>query len=384
MGSDDHGVGRLDAESGIFGPDDVGLAPTVIHADIAWRGTAARARAPVRPAAKIPAEAPLESVIVGSSARAARMRELIELYADYDAPVLVTGETGAGKELVARELHRRSARRGKPFVALNAGAVPETLAAAELFGHAKGAFTGAVGEREGAFVAADGGILFLDEIGEMPLSIQAQLLRVLEDGLVAKIGSRASVRTDFRLIAATNVDLGAAVERGAFRSDLFYRINVLTIAAPPLRERGDDVVEIAENFIVSHADERLRGAKLTPAAADVIRAYPFPGNVRELRNVLQRALVHAGGKKILPEHLMINTAANAAATPVSAKEIKDVASKFAVFKALRASNGDVSAVVKATGLAKSTIYNMTQGLDAAGVAAECERLKTQLLAAIEN
>lgn len=384
MGSDDHGVGRLDADAINFGPEDGGIAPTVIRADIAWRGPAAPARSLVRPAAKkAPAAAPIEAVIIGSSPRTAQMRDLIKLYADYDSPVLVTGETGAGKELVARELYRHSARRAGPFIAVNAGAVPETLAASEFFGHSKGSFTGAIAERDGALVAADGGFLFLDEIGEMPSSIQAQFLRVLDNGVVPKIGSRTGVRSDFRLIAATNVDLGAAVERNDFRSDLLFRINCLTIEAPPLRERGDDVIEIAEDFIARNPDERLRGAKLTPAAADVLRAYAFPGNVRELCNVLQRALIHGAGKKILPEHLMIKVAKSATATPMKSDELKDVAVRYSVFKWLRATNGDIAATVDITGRAKSTIYNMMQGLDAAAIAAECERLESLLRAEIE-
>lgn len=383
MGSDDQGVGSLDADAGIFGPEDGGLAPTVIHADIAWRGPPAPARPVVRPAKKALGPLPIEKVIIGSSPVAARMRELIRLYADFDVPVLVTGETGAGKELVARELHRWSARRAGSFVPVNAGAVPETLAASEFFGHTKGSFTGAIGDREGAFVAADGGFLFLDEIGEMPLSIQAHLLRVLDTGIAPRIGSSAGVRTDFRLIAATNVDLAAAAERGAFRTDLLFRINALTIEAPPLRKRGDDVIEIAEDFIAHNPDERLRGARLTPAAADILRTYAFPGNVRELRNIMMRALVHSAGKKILPDHLMIDAARSQKPAAISAKELKDIASKFAVLKALRAANGDMAAVTKATGLARSTIYTMTQGLDGAGIGAECERLAALLRAEIE-
>ncbi|MCA8930753.1 MAG: sigma-54 factor interaction domain-containing protein, partial [Alphaproteobacteria bacterium] len=172
-------------------------------------------------------------------------------YAQNAAPVLIVGETGVGKELVAKELHRWSDRRDAPFVAVNAGAIPESLAPSELFGHRKGAFTGAYADQIGAIAAADRGVLFLDEIGDMPLDIQAQVLRVLDDGLVTKVGSRTPTAVDFRLVTATNVDLRRGVEEGRFRRDLFHRIEVLVIRVAPLRERGDDVIEIGEAIIKS-------------------------------------------------------------------------------------------------------------------------------------
>lgn len=389
MGSDDTGVGRLDADTDFISTENGGAAPTVIRADIAWRGPDVRRRIAPKLGVKPAVQKPSRSTIIGSSAAAAAMREKIDLYAEYDAPVLITGETGTGKELIATELHERSARRGKAFIPVNAGAVPETLAAAEFFGHTKGAFTSAVAEREGALVAADGGTLFLDEIGDMPLSIQAQFLRVLDDGLVPKIGSRAPVRSDFRLIAATNVDIEAAAGRGEFRSDLLYRINALTIEAPPLRERGDDIVEIAEHYIGTFRDPRLSRAVLTPAAADALKAHPFPGNVRELRNVLQRALVHSAGGKILPEHFALGRAAPASGAPAAADEVKELAARFVVFKALRAAKGDVPAAVKSCGRSKSAIYGVLkedgiEASDAEKIEQEFARLRAQLRAVVEN
>jgi two-component system NtrC family response regulator len=385
MDSDDNGLGRAGGE--YFRYDEP--SQSVIR-DIRWRGPdvrrPSRSESYARPATPRD-ERELSEVIIGSSPRAAKLRELIQLYAEYDTPVLLTGETGAGKELIARELHRLSARSGKAFIALNAGAVPETLAGSEFFGHTKGAFTGAVAEREGAFVAADGGTLFLDEIGDAPMSVQTQLLRVLDDGIAAKIGSRQGVKTDFRLIAATNVDLAANVEAGAFRRDLYYRINVLTIEAPPLRERGDDVVEIAEHFIRTHEDERLRAAMLTPKAADRLKAHRYPGNVRELRNIVQRALVHARGGKILAEHVTPDGARPSPSrghAPLGASEAKELIGRFAVLKALRKAGGNVAKAAEMAGRSRSSVHAMTKEFGEGGAAAEYDRLRASLLSMLDD
>jgi len=365
-------------------------SPTVIR-DIAWRGPDLRRaakEAPIglgRTAVPVADDRDISEVIIGSSPRAAALRDQIRLYAEYDTPVLLTGETGAGKELIARELHRLSARRGKPFIALNAGAVPETLAGAEFFGHTKGAFTGAVVEREGAFVAADGGVLFLDEIGDAPISVQTQLLRVLDDGVAAKIGSRHGVKTDFRLIAATNVDLSRNVEAGTFRRDLYYRINVLSIEAPPLRERGDDAVEIAEHFIRTHEDPRLRSAQLTPKAADKLKAHLYPGNIRELRNIVQRALVHARGGKILAEHVATSPAGRTSArSDLDASKAKELVGRFAVVKALKQTGGNVARAAEIAGRSRSSVHAMAKEFGAGGAAAEYERLRGELRSMIED
>ncbi|MEQ1929210.1 MAG: sigma-54 dependent transcriptional regulator [Parvularculaceae bacterium] len=394
MDSDDDGLDRSGDEDFLKYDDNV--SPSVIRAGIPWRGpdlrrgagAKAEALAYSRPS-PVKDERDIALVIIGSSARASALRDQISLYAEYDAPVLLTGETGAGKELIAKELHRLSARRGKPFIALNAGAVPETLASAELFGHTKGAFTGAVAEREGAFVAADGGALFLDEIGDAPMSVQTQLLRVLDDGVAAKIGSRQGVKTDFRLISATNVDLSRNVEAGTFRRDLFYRINVLAIEAPPLRERGDDAVEIAEHFIRTHDDPGLRGAKLTPKAADKLKGYSYPGNVRELRNIVQRALVHARGGKILADHVAAGNPVRKALGaggqgPIDASLAKELVGRFAVVKALRMTGGNVARAAELAGRSRSSVHAMTKEFGEGGAAAEYERLRTQLRSILED
>jgi DNA-binding NtrC family response regulator len=277
--------------------------------------------------------------------------------------VLINGETGVGKELIARELHHQSDRRKNAFVPVNVGAIPETLAAAHLFGHERGAFTDAVAEREGAFAAANGGVLFLDEIGDMPFSIQAHLLRVLDDGLVAKLGAKSPRGTDFRLICATNVNLKDSVKGGRFRRDLYYRINVLVIDTPPLRERGDDVIEIFEAMIASHRNEDFRTIKLTPKAGDKLRAYAFPGNVRELRNVLARALVHSRGGKILPSDLVFDDLGGIAGeTSFDVGDAKEKIGRFLILKALKTVNGNVTQAAALTGRSRGTVQTVKKKL----------------------
>jgi aliphatic sulfonates family ABC transporter substrate-binding protein len=223
----------------------------------------------------------------------------IERIAPSDAPVLVTGETGTGKELVAREVHARSNRAGRPFVAVNAGAFSENLIESELFGHEKGAFTGALQTQIGWFEAAQGGTLFLDEIGELPLSLQVKLLRVLSTGEVTRLGSRTPTRVDVRLIAATNVDLLAAMRARRFREDLFYRLSVAGLALPPLRERRGDVLPLARLFLERYS-ARLgkQGLALGPSAFDWLERHPFPGNVRELENAIHHGVLICRGDRL--------------------------------------------------------------------------------------
>lgn len=345
----------------------------------------AKARSRLKPAET--ARPALDKVIIGSSPQANRLRENIALYADEDAPVLVTGETGVGKELVARQLHLQGPRRDAPFVPLNIGAVPETLSAAELFGHTKGAFTGALAERDGVFQLADSGVLFLDEIGDTPLSIQAQLLRVLDDAMVTKIGGKTPRKVDLRLVAATNVDLSDAVRNERFRQDLYYRINVLVVDVPPLRARGDDVVEIAEAIIAAHPCERHRSKKLTPSAAKKLKAHPFPGNVRELRNVMTRAVVHATGQKIYGEHITFapRSCANSAPTDLpDINEAKELIGRFMMLKALKVSDGNVSKAAKMTGRARGTVHALKKQLDGDDFASVYQSACAQLKALLDD
>jgi sigma-54 specific flagellar transcriptional regulator A len=218
-----------------------------------------------------------------------------------DATVLISGETGTGKEVFARFLHENSPRAHRSLVAVNCGAIPETLLESELFGHVRGAFTGAIQSRRGRIAAAEGGTLFLDEIGELPLSLQVKLLRVLQDRVYEPVGSTEPVAADFRLIAATNRDLAAEVEAGRFRRDLYYRLLVCPVEVPPLRHRGDDVVRLFQHFWTSRGETRAVDA----AVLGAVQAYDWPGNVRELENLVERLSVCSEGRVIVAEDLPI-------------------------------------------------------------------------------
>jgi DNA-binding NtrC family response regulator len=244
-----------------------------------------------------------EVLLVGQSPGIRRVLGLIEMVAASEAPVLVTGESGTGKELVARMLHDRSARREKPFVVVNCGALTETLIEAELFGHERGAFTGAVKKREGRFKAADGGTVFLDEIAELPLSAQAKLLRVLQEGTFEPIGTNTTVRVDVRVISATHRNLKERIAEGAFREDLFYRVNVIEIPLPPLRERPGDLSLLVQYFLQRFTPKGRPLPTVSPAAWAALSQYPYAGNVRELSHAIEHAVVLSGGGEIDLTHL---------------------------------------------------------------------------------
>ena len=232
------------------------------------------------------------SEIIGNSTALAKVKSLISRVASGDATVLITGESGTGKELVARAIHAMSPRSEQRMVAINCAAFPETLLESELFGHEKGAFTGADKAKQGRFELADGGTLFLDEIGEMPVTMQVKLLRVLEDNKIQRLGAVTEIPLDIRIIAATNRDLDDAVAQGTFRQDLFYRLNVISIEVPPLREHSGDVLLLAEKFIERFSRKIGREVRgIAPDAAEVMVSYRWPGNVRELENVIERAVV---------------------------------------------------------------------------------------------
>ncbi|HET7462150.1 MAG TPA: sigma-54 dependent transcriptional regulator [Longimicrobium sp.] len=236
--------------------------------------------------------------IVGRSAAIRHVVEQVERVAPAPTSVLVTGETGSGKELVARAVHARSPRAGRLFVPVNCAAIPGELLEAELFGVARGAFTGATADRAGKFELADGGTLFLDEIGDMPAAMQAKLLRALQEGTIERLGSNAVRRVDVRVVAATHRDLERMVAEGAFRADLYYRLNVFPIHVPPLRERKDDVAPLAARAVERFAGRLGRRVRLAPDAVSRLEAYDWPGNVRELNNVLERAVLLARGEVI--------------------------------------------------------------------------------------
>ncbi|WP_458789165.1 sigma-54-dependent transcriptional regulator [Adonisia turfae] len=232
--------------------------------------------------------------MIGSSPPMHRVYRLIGKASGAAVPVLISGESGTGKELVARAIHYRGPRAASPFLAVNCAAIPETLIESELFGHRKGAFTGATGERQGFFAAADGGTLFLDEVAELTPVAQAKLLRVLQEGTVQAVGSDEPRGVDVRIVAATNKDLEESVRVGSFREDLLFRLNVLPIEVPPLRDRGDDVVMLLKAFLHEAARQcAMDPPELTNEAIDAMRRYPWPGNVRELQNIVQRLVVFA-------------------------------------------------------------------------------------------
>ncbi len=244
-------------------------------------------------------------VLVGNSEAARRLDVEIRMAARTDAKVLVTGETGVGKDLVAQLLHRRSTRAAVPLRTINCAGLPDTLLESELFGHVRGSFTGAFRDRSGMLETADRGTAFLDEAGEMSLRMQGMLLRFLETGEVQRVGSeRAARRVNVRVIAATNRNLSQMVADGTFREDLYYRLNVIRIHVPPLRERRDDIPVLAGHFLQLFARQYACEARvITPAALEVLRDYRWPGNVRELKNVMERLAVKAPGEAVLPEHL---------------------------------------------------------------------------------
>jgi two-component system response regulator AtoC len=265
-----------------------------------------------------PSEGPSEGsdvVVIDEAMRA--LYEQADRAARTAFSVLVLGETGVGKEVLARAIHGRSARARQPFLPLNCAALPESLLESELFGHEKGAFTGAVAQKRGLFEAADGGTVFLDEVGELPMNIQVKLLRVLEDRQVLPVGGRSSRPVDVRFVSATNRDLDAEAERGTFRRDLFYRLNSLTLTIPPLRRRPAEIEPLARAFLASacHQIDRPRPLALSREAVLVLERYGWPGNVRELRNAVEHAVVFCTGDTLLPEHLPERVRAGDRAAP---------------------------------------------------------------------
>jgi two-component system NtrC family response regulator len=247
--------------------------------------------------------------IVGSSSGLRAFMDDLDRAAASDATVLILGESGTGKELAARALHARSGRADGPFVVVNCAAIPENLIESELFGHRRGAFTGAIEERKGKFELAHRGTLFLDEVGELPPALQPRLLRVLQEGEVDKIGAEQTVRVDVRLVAATHGDLAARIKQGTFREDLYYRLNVIPLRLPPLRERREDLPALVEHFLVKHAKRHGRAVpRVEPAAFERLERYDWPGNVRELENLIERLVVLSRSESIreadLPEFLL--------------------------------------------------------------------------------
>lgn len=317
--------------------------------------------------------------MAGSSAVMRQIFSLVEQVAPSKAAVLITGESGTGKELVARALHSLSSRANGPFVALNCAAMPESLIESELFGHEKGAFTGAVERRAGCFELAQGGTLLLDEIGDMPLNTQAKLLRVLEDSRVRRLGGRNETTVDVRVVASTNKNLAEAIRMNQFREDLFYRLNVFEIHLPPLRERLDDVPVLARTLMEDL--NRKHGTQVTdvaPEAMDLMRHYRWPGNVRELRNALERAVILASEGTILQRHLPPSVAPTAVReTPPAAGDASDdflvlqpgttidEAERALVRRTLILTKGNKTRAAEILGISLKTLFNKLKGYDGA-------------------
>jgi len=301
--------------------------------------------------------------IVGACQGMRDVYKRIDKIAPTDISVLITGETGTGKELIAREIHRRSPRLKGPFITINCGAIPENLLESELFGHVKGAFTGAVATKAGKFQAAIGGTLFLDEIGEMPLQLQVKLLRALQEKIVYKVGDNRGEPVDIRVVAATNKVLEEEVKRNAFREDLYYRLNVVTLKLPPLRERGEDVLVLGKFFLSKYSREfnsKARG--FTPSATVAMRKYGWPGNIRELENRLKKAVVLADKPLLGPDDLDLKPENLEPIMPLL--QAKEEFQKRYINEVLARNNGNRTKTAKDLGVDPRTIFRHLEKLDA--------------------
>ena len=298
--------------------------------------------------------------IIGCSAPMQQLFETIRKVGTSDVPVLILGESGTGKELVANALHKQSARKDGPFIVINCGAIPENLLESELFGHEKGSFTGAHRQQKGKFEYADGGTLLLDEVGELPLALQVKLLRFLQDGRVERVGGREQIDVNTRVLAATNVDLKAAIEKGTFREDLFYRLSVVEVAVPCLRDRGDDAVLLAQTFFSRYRDElNSRVTGLSEEARQAIRAHAWHGNVRELQNKIKRAVIMAKTSVIQPSDLEIAEGEAPKPSP-TLREAKAQIEKDLVQQALIAQNWNVSRAAEELGVSRQGLHMLIQ------------------------
>ena len=313
--------------------------------------------------------------IIGRSRPMKKLLEMVSMVAPSEATVLITGESGTGKELIARSLHFNSPRREQSLVVVNCAAIAETLLESELFGHEKGAFTGADKRREGRFFLAHHGTIFLDEIGEMPSTMQVKLLRVLQEREIQRVGGEDTIKVDVRVVTATNRDLESDVAEGHFREDLFYRLNVMPLNVPPLRERQEDIPLLAQHFLEKFADKNRKPVKgFVPLAMDMLLKYDWPGNVRELENAIERAVILLSGEHITEKQLPLNItekypdleAATAIAAPITdgMRSLEEI-EKEAVLATLRASGGNKAEAARRLGVTRKTLHNKLKnyGLD---------------------
>jgi len=295
--------------------------------------------------------------ILGSTPKMRDIFSVIQRVAKTEATVLCEGESGTGKELVARAVHAHSPRHAGPFVAINCGAIPETLLESELFGHEKGSFTGAHAQRKGKVEMANGGTLFLDEITEMSLPLQVKLLRFLQEREIERVGGRDVIPIDVRVVAASNQSLEEALRSGRFREDLYYRLSVVTIHLPPLRERGEDVVLLANAFLRRNAQALKRKARFSPEALEAIVKYPWPGNIRELENKVHRAVIMASARVITPADLDLNPSATVDALP-TLREARDQSERRLIVNALVRSRGNISRAARTLDISRPTFHDM--------------------------
>ncbi len=322
-------------------------------------------RAEVTRLRRVVAEARRFDALVGASAAMQQVYATVEQVGPTDATVLITGQSGTGKEMVARALHQQSPRRDRPFIAVDCAAIPDALIESELFGHARGAFTDAKTARTGLVPEAEGGTIFLDEIADLPLAVQPKLLRVLQERRVRPIGSDAELAVDVRVVAATNRDLEAMVAAREFREDLYYRINVVQLALPPLRVRAGDVLMLAQHFLEHFARMFGRGTTgLTPEAAERLTRYPWPGNVRELRNAIERAVAMANGESLtvedLPEKVRGYRQAPEALSNLSIDLTLDELERQHILRVLDAKGGNKLAAAHALDIDRKTLYRKLQ------------------------
>ena len=303
--------------------------------------------------------------MIGESYAMRQLREQVAMAAPTNGRVLVYGENGTGKELVARTIHALSRRRAAAFVEVNCAAIPEELIESELFGHVRGAFTGAVADRRGKFEVADGGTLFLDEIGDMSLKTQAKVLRVLQEQTMEAVGGSTSIKVDVRVLAATNKDLQGEIRAGRFREDLYFRLSVIPIFVPPLRERQEDISLLADHFMSEFAREYGRRVKsFEPGTVSVLQHYPWPGNVRELRNVIERLMIMVPGDSILPADLgfldpdATSHAETGAATAerLTLHEARDRFERDLILRTLAEQQGNMSRTAEVLGVERSNLY----------------------------
>lgn len=302
------------------------------------------------------------SFIIGKSPALLNILSTVERIAATDAPVLIMGENGTGKELIAEAIHRNSLRRDKPMVKVNLGGISSSLFESEMFGHRKGAFTGAIADREGRFAIADGGTIFLDEIGDLDFNCQVKLLRVLQEHTYEMLGDSRPRRTDVRVICATNADLPSMVRERTFREDLFYRINLITVTLPPLRERKDDIPLIVDHFIVRHCEASgIEPPHVTPDAMDYLSSLPYPGNIRELKNFIERTLL-VSQKPVLDVRDFMGQYTGPASDGLSASSSAtlDANEKSAIERALAQSGGNLSRTAALLGITRQSLYRRMQ------------------------